>query len=155
MKKKVFHRLSILLNRCPLPSHIIYYFSRYIWVGMHKPQCGGDELSNGWTCDEKSPKVEERVYRSICILVFCGYLCHFLEWAQIVFCCVLFSSLAVEPFNTQPQLYYIALSRSYKGSFSAWRLALADIFLFKWLWQHALSYHSISCLPLWNMHLLL
>lgn len=46
-----------------------------------------------------------------------------------MFCCVLFFSLAVEPFNTQPQLYYIALSRSYKGSFAAWCFVLADIFL--------------------------
>lgn len=61
--------------------------------------------------------------------------------------CVLFVfSLAVEPFNTQPQLYYIALSRSYKGSFSAWCFVLAGIFCFKWLRRHAVSCHSIFLL---------
>lgn len=40
-------------------------------------------------------------------------------------CALLCFSLAVEPFNPQPQLHYLALSRSYKGSFSAWCFALA------------------------------
>lgn len=75
--------------------------------------------------------------------LFCFDLCHFLERAPIVFC---FFSLAVEPFNTQPQLHYITLSRSYKGSFSAWCLVLAWPISFSMVLQHALSCHSIFLL---------
>lgn len=81
----------------------------------------------------------------MCSISFCFYLCSLLERAQTVFCCAFFP-LAVEPFNTQPQLHYIALSRSYKGSFSAWCLVLAGAFLFQWSWRHALSHRSIFLL---------
>jgi hypothetical protein len=44
--------------------------------------------------------------------------------------CFVFS-LAVEPFNPQPQLYHIAPSRSYQGSLSAWCSLLAGIFFLR------------------------
>lgn len=102
----------------------------------------------------KPPKVEEGVldaYAFSSFVVTCTrvHTCT-LSWMSphcVLLC--LFSFLAVEPFNTQPQLYYIALSRSYKGSFSAWCPVRADKFLFKWSWQHALiPLHFL--LPTWK-----
>lgn len=62
-----------------------------------------------------------------------------------MFCLFVFS-LAVEPFNTQPQLHYIALSRSYKGSFSAWCSVLAGMFRFLNGYGSMLFHHSIFLL---------
>lgn len=107
-------------------SHLLP--SRCVCVEMHKPQCGGSELSNEWNLQLKIQS-RRKGLQSICVLSFSGFTCAtFLNEAQLCFV-VLFSPLAVEPFNTQPQLHYIALSRSYKGSFSAWCLVLAGVFL--------------------------
>lgn len=64
-------------------------------------------------------------------------------------------SLAVEPFNPQPQLYHIALSRSHKGSFSAWPRPLAGIIFSRGCGGMPPRVSPSSCLPFWNTHLLL
>lgn len=111
-------------------SHIVYYFQGVFGLGyiIHNAEVTSWATNEPVTNTRRKWKkgfIEAFLFFS---LVFtCAT---FLEWAQIVFCCVLFFSLAVESFNTQPQLYYIALSRSYKGSFSAWCFVLADTFFF-------------------------
>lgn len=129
---------------------------RCIWVGMIKHNVA---VMSGVSHEAEITEGGRRSARRIRVLIFCCYLytCTFvhvytctLSWMRphcVLLC--LFSFLAVEPFNTQPQLYYIALSRSYKGSFSAWCPVRADMFLFKWSWQHALiPLHFL--LPTWK-----
>lgn len=67
---------------------------------------------------------------------FCFYLCHFLEWAQIVFC---FLPLQWSPLILNPSYTILHFLGATKVVSQHGALLLLTHFFFKWLWQHALS----------------
>ena len=128
-------------------SHLLP--SRCVWVEMHKPQCGGSELSNEWNLQLKVQS-GRKGSQSICVVSPSVFTCAaFLNEPQLCFV-VLFPPLQWSPLILNPSytiLHFLGATKvvSQHGVWF-WRARF-----YQWSGQHALTslhrpaYHFETC----------